>query len=141
MLFYSQIVDDKKNILDAGKVDESTKLGKTEPVKTDSPMQNKATPTGAENPAVLIQKIATGGEPIGVIWGCVGDTVRRCFCLFKRGRLPGASLVLSKTKTPCVVAQGVLVLLVFLFGFFADSPNLFVRACIATIGISNCSRR
>lgn len=35
--------------------------------------------------AVLIQSIATSGDPIGAIWGCVGYTVLLCFMLFKTG--------------------------------------------------------
>ena len=42
---------------------------------------------------------------------------------------------------PASKAQGVLNLLVFLFGFLANSPNLFIRAGIAAIWISNSSRR
>ena len=37
--------------------------------------------------AVLILGIATGGDPIGAIWGCVGYTVLLCFCLFKTGTI------------------------------------------------------
>ena len=37
--------------------------------------------------AVLIQGIATDGDPIGAIWGCVGYTVLLCFCLFKTGTI------------------------------------------------------
>ena len=37
--------------------------------------------------AVLIQGIATGGDPIGAIWGCMGYTVLLCFCLFKTSSL------------------------------------------------------
>ena len=40
--------------------------------------------------AVLIQSIATDGDPIGAIWGCVGYTVITvllCFTLFKTGSL------------------------------------------------------
>ena len=37
--------------------------------------------------AVLIQSIATDGDPIGAIWGCVGYTVLLCFTLFKPGSL------------------------------------------------------
>ena len=40
--------------------------------------------------AVLIQGIATGGDPIGAIWGCVGYTVLLCFCLFKTGSMANA---------------------------------------------------
>ena len=36
---------------------------------------------------VLIQSIATDGDPIGAIWGCVGYTVLLCFTLFKTGSL------------------------------------------------------
>ena len=37
--------------------------------------------------AVLIQGIATGGDPIGAIWGIVGYTVLLCFMLFKTGSI------------------------------------------------------
>lgn len=37
--------------------------------------------------AVLIQGIATSGDMIGAIWGCVGYTVLLCFTLFKTGSL------------------------------------------------------
>lgn len=37
--------------------------------------------------AVLIQEIATGGDPIGAIWGAVGYTVLLCFMLFKTGTI------------------------------------------------------
>ena len=37
--------------------------------------------------AVLIQGIATGGDPIGAIWGCIGYSVLLCFCLFKTGSI------------------------------------------------------
>lgn len=37
--------------------------------------------------AVLVQSIATDGDPIGAIWGCVGYTVLLCFMLFKTGSL------------------------------------------------------
>ena len=37
--------------------------------------------------AVLIQGIATGGDPIGAIWGAVGYTVLLCFMLFKTGTI------------------------------------------------------
>lgn len=33
--------------------------------------------------AVLVQGIATGGDPIGAIWGIIGYTVLLCFMLFK----------------------------------------------------------
>ena len=33
--------------------------------------------------AVLVQGIATGGDPIGAIWGCIGYTVLLCFILMK----------------------------------------------------------
>ncbi len=39
------------------------------------------------NYAVLIQGIATGGDPIGAIWGTVGYTVLLCFMLFKTGSI------------------------------------------------------
>ena len=35
--------------------------------------------------AVLVQSIATGGDPIGAIWGAIGYTVLLCFTLFKTG--------------------------------------------------------
>ena len=35
--------------------------------------------------AGLVQGIATGGDPIGAIWGTVGYTVLLCFMLFKTG--------------------------------------------------------
>ncbi len=35
--------------------------------------------------AVLVQGIATGGDPIGAKWGTVGYTVLLCFMLFKTG--------------------------------------------------------
>lgn len=37
--------------------------------------------------AVLVQGIATSGDPIGAIWGCVGYTVLLCFMLFKTGTI------------------------------------------------------
>ena len=37
--------------------------------------------------AVLIPGIATGGDPIGAIWGTVGYTVLLCFMLFKTGSI------------------------------------------------------
>lgn len=37
--------------------------------------------------AILVQNIATSGDPIGAIWGCVGYTVLLCFMLFKTGSL------------------------------------------------------
>ena len=37
--------------------------------------------------AVLIQGIATGDDPIGAIWGCMGYSVLLCFCLFKTGSI------------------------------------------------------
>lgn len=36
---------------------------------------------------VLVQGIATGGDPIGAIWGCMGYTVLLCFMLFKTGTI------------------------------------------------------
>ena len=36
---------------------------------------------------VLVQGIATGGDPINAIWGCVGYTVLLCFMLFKTGSI------------------------------------------------------
>ena len=37
--------------------------------------------------AVLVQSIATSGDPIGSIWLVIGYTVLLCFCLFKTGSL------------------------------------------------------
>ena len=37
--------------------------------------------------AVLIQGIATSGDPIGAIWGCIGYTVLLCFMLMKTGAI------------------------------------------------------
>ena len=37
--------------------------------------------------AVLVQSIATTGDPIGAIWGCVGYTVLLAFTLFKTGSI------------------------------------------------------
>lgn len=37
--------------------------------------------------AVLIQGIATSGDPIGAIWGCIGYTVLLCFMLMKTGTI------------------------------------------------------
>ena len=44
------MADDKKNIPDAGKVDELPKPGKVEPVKADSPVQDQPAPAKAEAP-------------------------------------------------------------------------------------------
>ena len=44
------MADDKKNIPDAGKVDEPPKPGKVEPVKADSPVQDQPAPDKAEAP-------------------------------------------------------------------------------------------
>ena len=37
--------------------------------------------------AVLVQGIATGGDPIGAIWRVIGYTVLLCFMLFKTGSI------------------------------------------------------
>lgn len=37
--------------------------------------------------AVLVQSIATSGDPIGAIWGTVGYTVLLCFMIFKTGSI------------------------------------------------------
>ena len=42
------MADDKKNIPDAGKVDEPPKPGKVEPVKADSPVQDQPAPAKAD---------------------------------------------------------------------------------------------
>ena len=44
------MADDKKNIPDAGKVDEPPKPGKVEPVKADPPVQDQPTPAKTEAP-------------------------------------------------------------------------------------------
>ena len=44
------MADDKKNIPDAGKVDEHPKPGKVEPVKADPPVQDQPAPAKAEAP-------------------------------------------------------------------------------------------
>ncbi len=46
------MADDKKNIPDAGKVDELPKPEKVEPVKADSPVQDQSAPAKAEAPIV-----------------------------------------------------------------------------------------
>ena len=45
------MADDKKNIPNAGKVDDPPKPGKVEPVKADSPVQDQPTPARAGAPA------------------------------------------------------------------------------------------
>ena len=46
------MADDKKNILDAGEVDESPKPGKVEPAKTAPPVQDQPTPAKTKAPVV-----------------------------------------------------------------------------------------
>lgn len=46
------MADDKKNIPDAGKVDEPPKLGKVEPVKADFPVQDQPAPAKADAPVI-----------------------------------------------------------------------------------------
>lgn len=46
------MADDKKNIPDAGKVDEPPKPGNVEPVKADPPVQDQPTPANAESPVM-----------------------------------------------------------------------------------------
>lgn len=46
------MADDKKNILDAGKVDEPPNLVKIEPVKADPPVQDQPAPAKVEAPVV-----------------------------------------------------------------------------------------
>ena len=46
------MADDKKNIPNAGKADESPKSGKVEPVTADSPVHDQAAPAKAEAPVV-----------------------------------------------------------------------------------------
>ena len=55
------MADDKKNIPDAGKVDEPPKPGKVEPVKADSPVQDQPAPAKAEAP--VIEDASKGGKP------------------------------------------------------------------------------
>ena len=40
--------------------------------------------------AVLIQQIGQAADISGAIWGCMGDTVLLCFCLFKTGSISKA---------------------------------------------------
>ena len=47
------MADDKKNIPDAGKVDEPPKPGKVEPVKADPPVQDQPAPAKAEAPMTV----------------------------------------------------------------------------------------
>jgi len=37
--------------------------------------------------AVMVQSVATSGDPIGAIWKLVGYTVLLCFTMFKTGSL------------------------------------------------------
>ncbi len=46
------MADDKKNIPDAGKVDEPPKPGKVEPIKADSTVQDQPVPAKTESPVV-----------------------------------------------------------------------------------------
>ena len=46
------MADDKKNIPDAGKVDEPPKPGKVEPIKADSTVQDQPAPAKAEAPVI-----------------------------------------------------------------------------------------
>ena len=46
------MADDKKNIPDAGKVDEPPKPGKVEPVKADPPVQDQPAQAKAESPVL-----------------------------------------------------------------------------------------
>ena len=46
------MADDKKNIPNAGKADESPKSGKVEPVTADSPVHDQPAPAKAEAPVV-----------------------------------------------------------------------------------------
>ena len=54
--------DDKKNIPDTGKVDEPLKLGKVEPVKVDSPVQDQPVPTKAVMPTAAKQPVLADKE-------------------------------------------------------------------------------
>lgn len=63
------MADDKKNIPDAGKVDDSPKPGTVEPAKTDSPVQDQPAPAKAEAPVIedlhwilSTQNCAVGGK-------------------------------------------------------------------------------
>ena len=55
------MADDKKNIPDAGKVDEPPKPGKVEPVKADSSVQDQPAPAKAEAP--VIEDASKGVKP------------------------------------------------------------------------------
>ena len=54
------MADDKKNIPDAGKVDDSPKPGKVEPVKADPPVQDQPAPAKVDASVVEgASKVAT----------------------------------------------------------------------------------
>ena len=60
------MADDKKNIPDAGKVDEPPKPGKVEPIKADSMVQDQPAPAKAEAPVVeSASKVVTPPVEIG----------------------------------------------------------------------------
>ena len=64
------MADDKKNIPDAGKVDEPPKLGKVEPVKADSPVQDQPAPAKAD--ASVVGCVQSGNAPYGGATGSGG---------------------------------------------------------------------
>ena len=53
------MADDKKNIPNAGKVDDPPKPGKVEPVKADSPVQDQPAPARAEIRYNKLRKLKT----------------------------------------------------------------------------------
>ena len=81
------MVDDKKNIPDAGKAGESTKPEKAEPVKADSPVHDQpapakagapviedaskvVTPPAAEQPALADKEVSKGKDAPAPSKGC-----------------------------------------------------------------------
>lgn len=52
--------------------------------------------------AVLVQNIATSGDPIGAIWRLVDYTVLLCFTMFKTGSLARVTERIAKqAQQPC----------------------------------------
>ena len=56
--------------------------------------------------AVLIQSIATDGDPIGAIWGCVGYTVLLCFTYSKQAVLQNPSSAAIKRLRAMMTRSG-----------------------------------
>ena len=68
------MADDKKNIPDAGKVDESPKPGKVEPVKADPPVQDQPAPAKADASVVEGASISTTRHTGGIFGSTRMDT-------------------------------------------------------------------